>query len=177
MQRTLEPEVMDTPEEADGYDAMDHSQANAAFVGRLVELGARGRMLDIGTGPGHILRDVALLDAAIRIQLLAPEEATLAERLQMEELLCSTERFGQLDRLAERVPNTNPALTKAYATSLHLRGIAHRLVQRNPTDDMSEYHIAVLYQSLNMIRFFSLPMAQREHALLSASLLVDRLGL
>lgn len=54
MERTLEPEVMDTPEEADGYDAMDHSEPNAAFVARLVELGAKGRMLDIGTGPGHI---------------------------------------------------------------------------------------------------------------------------
>jgi ubiquinone/menaquinone biosynthesis C-methylase UbiE len=55
MRRTLEPEVMDTPEEADGYDAMDHSVPNAAFVERLWELGARGgRMLDIGTGPGHI---------------------------------------------------------------------------------------------------------------------------
>jgi len=54
MQRTLEPEVMDTPEEADGYDAMDHSGPNAAFVDRLVELGAWGHMLDIGTGPGHI---------------------------------------------------------------------------------------------------------------------------
>ena len=54
MERTLEPEVMDTPEEADGYDAMDHSLPNGAFVDRLVELGARGRFLDIGTGPGHI---------------------------------------------------------------------------------------------------------------------------
>jgi ubiquinone/menaquinone biosynthesis C-methylase UbiE len=54
MRRTLEPEVMDTPEEADGYDAMDHSEPNAAFVARLVQLGARGRMLDVGTGPGHI---------------------------------------------------------------------------------------------------------------------------
>jgi ubiquinone/menaquinone biosynthesis C-methylase UbiE len=55
MQRTLEPEVMDTPEEADGYDAMDHSVPNAAFVERLGELGAHGgQMLDIGTGPGHI---------------------------------------------------------------------------------------------------------------------------
>jgi len=54
MERVLEPEVMDTAEEADGYDSMDHSEPNAAFVGRLVELGARGRMLDIGTGPGHI---------------------------------------------------------------------------------------------------------------------------
>lgn len=45
---------MDTAEEADGYDAMDHSGPNAAFVDRLIELGAGGRFLDIGTGPGHI---------------------------------------------------------------------------------------------------------------------------
>lgn len=54
MERVLEPEVMDTAEEADGYDEMDHSEPNAAFVDRLIELGARGRMLDIGTGPGHV---------------------------------------------------------------------------------------------------------------------------
>ena len=54
MRRTLEPEVMDTPEESIAYDAMDHSGPNAAFVDRLCELGAHGRMLDIGTGPGHM---------------------------------------------------------------------------------------------------------------------------
>ncbi len=54
MERELEPEVMDTAGESDAYDAMDHSAANAAFVDRLVELAATGRMLDIGTGPGHV---------------------------------------------------------------------------------------------------------------------------
>jgi ubiquinone/menaquinone biosynthesis C-methylase UbiE len=54
MDRILEPEVMDTVEEADGYDEMDHSIPNESFVERLVQLGARGSMLDIGTGPGHI---------------------------------------------------------------------------------------------------------------------------
>ncbi len=54
MERTLEPEVMDTAEEADGYDAMDHGEPNAAFVDRLCALEAGGRMLDIGTGPGHL---------------------------------------------------------------------------------------------------------------------------
>jgi ubiquinone/menaquinone biosynthesis C-methylase UbiE len=54
MRRALEPEAMDTPEEADGYEAMDHSAPNTAFVERLIELGARGRMLDLGTGPGHV---------------------------------------------------------------------------------------------------------------------------
>ena len=50
MLRELEPEYMDTDEEADGYDAMDHSGPNETFVNRLVELGAHGRVLDIGTG-------------------------------------------------------------------------------------------------------------------------------
>ena len=54
LERVLEPEVMDTVEDATEYDAMDHQEANASFVGRLVELGAGGRTLDIGTGPGHI---------------------------------------------------------------------------------------------------------------------------
>ena len=51
MKRILEPEVMDTPEEAEAYDAMDHSVVNAAFVDRVVELGAsEGHFLDLGTG-------------------------------------------------------------------------------------------------------------------------------
>ena len=54
LERILEPEVMDTDEDAQEYDQMDHTEANASFVERLVELGAFGSMLDIGTGPGHI---------------------------------------------------------------------------------------------------------------------------
>ncbi len=54
MKRTLEPEVMDTVQEANEYAAMDHSEPNAAFVERLEQLGAEGEMLDIGTGPGHM---------------------------------------------------------------------------------------------------------------------------
>ena len=54
IERVLEPEVMDTAEDAAEYEAMDHAEANQAFVARLCELGASGRMLDVGTGPGHI---------------------------------------------------------------------------------------------------------------------------
>ena len=54
LQRVLETEVMDSAEEAASYDAMDHREPNSSFVQRLVELGGRGHMLDIGTGPGHM---------------------------------------------------------------------------------------------------------------------------
>jgi ubiquinone/menaquinone biosynthesis C-methylase UbiE len=54
LERVLEPEVMDTTEDADGYNAMDHSASSEAFVSRLIELGAEGYALDIGTGPGTI---------------------------------------------------------------------------------------------------------------------------
>jgi ubiquinone/menaquinone biosynthesis C-methylase UbiE len=67
MDRVLEPEAMDTPEEADAYASMDHSEANTAFVERLFELGAAGHMLDIGTGPGQIPLLVCARDAAARV--------------------------------------------------------------------------------------------------------------
>ena len=50
-----------------GYDAMDHSEPNRAFVERLVELGAFGRVLDIGTGPGHIPLSLSRAPAGHRV--------------------------------------------------------------------------------------------------------------
>ena len=67
MQRELEPEVMDTAEDATGYDAMDHTAPNRAFVERLKSLGAGGTMIDLGTGPGQIPIMVA-------IERITPEE-------------------------------------------------------------------------------------------------------
>lgn len=57
--RTLEPEVMDDPDEAREYDAMDHTLPTSAIVDRLRDLGATGRMLDLGTGGGQITIGVA----------------------------------------------------------------------------------------------------------------------
>jgi hypothetical protein len=129
------------------------------------------------TGPGHILRDIAKLDAEVLFQLLTAEEATLEECLYMEEVLCSIEHFSQLEQLETELPTENQALAKTYATVVHLRTLARRLVEQNPDDDMSEYYIALLYTTVNTLRYYSLPSRQREHALLCASLLADRLGL
>lgn len=129
------------------------------------------------TGRSHILRDVATLDVVVRFQLLDSHEATLDDFLSMERVLYSISNFSKLKSLSASYTTISPALEKAYQTVLHLRKLAHWLVEKNPADDMSEYYIALFYLSLETLQFFSLQTEQRERALLSASLLVDILGL
>jgi ubiquinone/menaquinone biosynthesis C-methylase UbiE len=53
--RVLEPEVMDAPEEARDYDAMDHSLVNRVFVADFLAVwDGRGPILDVGTGTALI---------------------------------------------------------------------------------------------------------------------------
>ncbi len=158
------------------YVCITHGDLNERNI--LIDQAGQTWLIDFQhTGPGHILRDVAQLDSVVRFQLLTAKEATLAERLKMEETLCRLERFSQLEQLAIDFATENQALTKSFATAVHLRMLAHKLIAQNPSDDFSEYHIASLYQALKTLQFISLPDLQREHALLSASLLVDCLGL
>jgi ubiquinone/menaquinone biosynthesis C-methylase UbiE len=80
MERVLEPEVMDSAEEATAYDELDHDEVNRAFVERLVSLGARGRLLDVGTGPGAIpiLVVDSLADCTVMAVDLAPSMLKVA---------------------------------------------------------------------------------------------------
>jgi ubiquinone/menaquinone biosynthesis C-methylase UbiE len=53
--RVLEPEVMDSAEEARDYDAMDHAQVNRVFVADFLAVWhGRGPVLDVGTGTAQI---------------------------------------------------------------------------------------------------------------------------
>ena len=124
-------------------------------------------------GPSHILRDVAMLDTVIRLQLLTSEQATLDERLVLEEALCSITNFKQLEELKRSYATTNPALAKVWETTVHLRTIAHWLVEKKPSNGMSEYYAALLYITMNTLSFASLESEQCEHALISACLLID----
>ena len=55
LQRVLEPEVMDTQEEAIAYDDMDHGEVNRRFVeDMLAEVDVAGEVLDLGTGTARI---------------------------------------------------------------------------------------------------------------------------
>jgi hypothetical protein len=55
--RVLEPEVMNTIEEAIAYDRMDFTVINTAFADRAIELASQldsALVLDVGTGTARI---------------------------------------------------------------------------------------------------------------------------
>ena len=55
LERVLEPEVMESHQEAVDYDAMDHSEVNRIFVDDLLADGETGQdILDLGTGTAQI---------------------------------------------------------------------------------------------------------------------------
>ena len=66
--RTLEPESMDTFDEAVTYLEMDHSQVNRRFVDDLFAAGATGpRVIDLGCGPAVLSIEIASRDKAIEV--------------------------------------------------------------------------------------------------------------
>lgn len=74
LDRTLEPEVMDSANEAADYDEMNHEEVNRAFVTDLLAVGDRGTdILDIGTGTARI--PIQLCREAEDVRVLAVDLA------------------------------------------------------------------------------------------------------
>jgi ubiquinone/menaquinone biosynthesis C-methylase UbiE len=98
MVRRLEPEVMDTPEEASDYDSMDHTEVNARFCDDLFAISgsAWSHILDVGTGTARIPIEICLrrsqvsvcaIDLAVTMLALARrnvERAGFSHRIRLE---------------------------------------------------------------------------------------------
>lgn len=80
LERKLEPEVMDTAEEARDYNSMDHSEVNRLFVEELLafakgkDVDELGDVLDMGTGTALI--PVELCNAHSECRVMAIDMAT-----------------------------------------------------------------------------------------------------
>lgn len=95
MKRVLEPEVMDTEQDATEYDAMDFSEANERFADRAAALlvGLESpRVADLGTGNGLI--PLLLLDRVPNARIVAVD---LAESM----LAVARRRFAEHPRGAQ----------------------------------------------------------------------------
>ncbi len=96
LERVLEPELMDSAEEARDYDRMDHSAVNRVFADDFFASGFEGgEVLDLGTGTAQIPVEICrrnpdcrimATDAAVHMLDLARynvEGAGLRERIQL----------------------------------------------------------------------------------------------
>ena len=82
IQRILEPEVMDTVQDAAEYDGMDFAEVNANFAERAVILAPpTGLVLDVGTGTARI--PIAILQAAGKKELAIHAIDLSAEMLNL----------------------------------------------------------------------------------------------
>jgi ubiquinone/menaquinone biosynthesis C-methylase UbiE len=77
--RILEPEVMDTDEEAVEYNTMDHSDVNRVFVDDLLQLQSDPtRVLDVGTGTALIPLELCRRGSAWHVVAVDLARAMLA---------------------------------------------------------------------------------------------------
>src|SRR5947207_1904912 len=92
--RTLEPEVMDSPEEARDYDAMDHAAVNALFVTDFCAAWhGVGPILDVGTGTAQI--PIALCRPVANVRVVGVDAAASMLAVGRENVL----RAGLADRV------------------------------------------------------------------------------
>ncbi len=125
MRRTLEPEVMDTAQDAEEYDAMDFTESDTRFAGAAAALlgDARGaRALDIGTGTAKI--PVLLLAQRPELSVLAVDMADQMLRLAATNVaragLASACTLARMDAKALDVPAASFDLVMSNSLAHHL---------------------------------------------------------
>lgn len=122
--RILEPEVMDTPEEARDYNNMDHSQVNSLFVNDLIAVGFQGGdVLDLGTGTALI--PIEIVKRGLDCRIMAADAAiAMLERARLNLEIAGMTRVIQLSHCdAKAMP---------YATGMFEWVISNSIVHHIP---------------------------------------------
>ena len=127
--RVLEPEVMDTAQEAADYDAMDNRGPNEAFAKDCLQFATFARALDVGTGTALI--PIAMCAAATNLVMVGVD---LAEHM-LELARKNVERAGLAARVtlakidAKSLPFADGELEAVVSNSIvhHIPSPAHAL--------------------------------------------------
>jgi ubiquinone/menaquinone biosynthesis C-methylase UbiE len=117
--RTLEPEVMDTLEEAHDYDAMDHSAVNRVFVADLLAVwDGRGLVLDVGTGTAQIPIELCRQHPTARVTAVDLAEHMLVIGRHNVERASLADRITLEHRDAKRMPYADGAFGAVISNSI-----------------------------------------------------------
>jgi ubiquinone/menaquinone biosynthesis C-methylase UbiE len=133
--RVLEPEVMDSAEEARDYDAMDHAEVNARFIEDFEAFAGKHarRVLDVGTGTARIpvllctrlagatVTGTDLSDEMLAVARANVDRAGLGARIALVTEDAKTMRFadGAFDAvvsntIVHHIPDPEPALREMW---------------------------------------------------------------
>jgi ubiquinone/menaquinone biosynthesis C-methylase UbiE len=154
--RILEPEVMDSPEEARDYDAMDHSAVNRVFVADFLAVwDGAVPILDLGTGTAQIPIELCRTDA--RAFVTAIDAA--AHMLALAQLNVSAAGLHERVRLeradAKRLPFADGAFAAVISNS-----IVHHIPQ--PATVLAEMVRVLAPGSLLFVRDLLRPASEEE---------------
>ncbi|MBU7582925.1 MAG: class I SAM-dependent methyltransferase [Nostoc sp. TH1S01] len=157
MERVLEPEVMDTWEEAIDYDAMDFTEINTAFAQEAIALCSTEQclVLDAGTGPGRIpviigqmrpqwqLIAIDLAQNMLQIAAQHVQQAGLQQQISLElvdakQLPYTDEMFDLVisNSLVHHLPDPLPFFQEIKRVSKPNGGLLIRDLLR-PADEMT----------------------------------------
>ena len=158
LKRVLEPEAMDTPQEAEAYDSMDHAAVNRRFVDDLLAFAETcgppgGEVLDLGTGTARIpielcarLPDVRTLAIDLSDNMLAlarqnSSAAGLQDRIELARvdakgLPYEDGRFWAVisNSIVHHIPEPAAALAEAVRTTAPGGLLFFRDLLRPPDD-------------------------------------------
>ena len=117
--RTLETEVMDTPEEARNYDEMDHAEVNRRFVDDL--LAAKeitDDVLDLGTGTAQIPIELCLRNEDCRV-MAADAAVAMLELARLNIEIAGLTMRIQLDKIdAKELPYDDESFAVVMSNSI-----------------------------------------------------------
>ena len=163
LQRQLEPEVMDTTEDARDYNAMDHAAVNQVFVTDFLATGfERGDVLDLGTGtaliPIELCRRnpncrVMAIDLAVAMLDLARlniEVAGLSQRIQLAQV--DAKKMSFRDQMFDAVVSNSilhhlPRANSCLAEAVRVTKTGGRLFFRDLLRPQSEGRLQELVQA------------------------------
>lgn len=168
--RVLEPEVMDSADEARDYDAMDHGEVNRRFAAdflaasRAAGIADDERVLDLGTGTAQIpvelcvqnprasILAIDLAEEMLRLARRNVEQAGLAGRVRVERVDAKRLPYedGQFaavmsNSIVHHIPQPEGALAEAVRVVKKPGGVLFVRDLARPYDDAAVSHLVETY--------------------------------